>query len=137
MCYSSVDVNGLCCGATTPVTIWIPFTSTPANALLYYSNEAMTTRSPAGFYSDNLAASCASAAGNIKISECTTGLFYNAVNTNGFANGDYVSFTPTAGGTARCGQVVDIAWPAGFEDATISRPSAVGGCTDSAHCPQP
>jgi hypothetical protein len=137
MCYSSVDADGLCCGTPTPVVVWIPFASTPANATLYYSNAALTTRSPSGFYSDNLPTSCEPVNSNIRITECFSGLSYNTINTNNFALGDVVSFTPNSGGNARCGTVIDIAWPVGFADATISSPANWGDCTDSVHCPQP
>jgi hypothetical protein len=141
VCFSNVDTNGLCCGTSYPATVWIPTSENYVDALIFWADEAMTVRAAVGFYSNNLTAGCAPANSNIKIQECFTGSSsagqWNTLNTNGFVTGNYVSFEPnTLPGTTKCGIVIDDAYASGNEDATIIRPSGVGGCEDTAHnCP--
>jgi len=83
VCYSSVSAEELCCEDASGVVIWIPFGQTfngTNPATIFYSDELLTTRSPAGFYSNDLA-SCTPPP-----STSYTGIFLTSVgNVNAFS----------------------------------------------------
>jgi hypothetical protein len=57
-CYSATDATVLCCGAPTSTVVYFIETETFANATDFYTSAARTTKSPDGYYSNDLAAGC-------------------------------------------------------------------------------
>jgi hypothetical protein len=54
LCYSSVSYDELCCGTSTPVTVWIDSSDTFATTLGLYTTANLNINAPDGYYSDDL-----------------------------------------------------------------------------------
>ena len=52
LCYSAV-LNTLCCGTSTPATVFVASGATFATAVNLYSEDTLTTLATAGYYSSN------------------------------------------------------------------------------------
>jgi hypothetical protein len=121
LCYSSTSYE-LCCGQPAAAVVFIPSNKTFATATDLFTSDAMTTKAPVGFYSDDQPTACGVSCAQYTQGGSDTG---NAVYINCTGG---TSTSPTYDGTGSSGYDEESFCASSIVSYTGSEPMITGVC---------